>query len=226
MKINKIHEWELDYKEAVKLQRTLANKIQLRPVSKKPQTVAAIDCSFTRDKKHIISAVIVTALPGFEIIEQAHDISPLDFPYIPGLLSFREAPSCLKAVEKLQTVPEVFLIDGQGIAHPRKMGIAVHLGLFLDKPTVGCAKSRLIGEYEPPGPEKGSRAELRHKGQIIGSVVRTRDNVKPLYVSPGHLCTVENAVELTLATATKYRLPEPARIAHKTVTELKNGFKG
>jgi deoxyribonuclease V len=158
---------------------------------------------------------------SFEPVETATASAKLMFPYIPGLLSFREAPACLAAVRKLKSEPDLFLIDGQGIAHPRRLGLAAHLGLFLDKPTIGCAKSRLIGEFEPPGIEKGAHSPLRDHDQIIGAVVRTRHNVKPLFISVGHKCRLEDAIRLTLACATRYRLPEPTRLAHQAVSNFK-----
>jgi deoxyribonuclease V len=150
------------------------------------------------------------------------------FPYIPGLLSFREAPVCLAAVEKLQTQPDVFIIDGQGIAHPRRLGLATHLGLFLDKPTIGCAKSRLTGTFQEPPLEKGAysllKDEMRKKStepEVIGAVVRTRTNVKPVFVSVGHKCLLEDAIRVVLDCAVRYRLPEPTRLAHQAVSKIK-----
>ena len=146
---------------------------------------------------------------------------PLAFPYVPGLLSFREAPVCLAAAEKIQHNVDLWLIDGQGIAHPRRLGLASHLGLFLDTPTIGCAKSRLIGTYEEVDAKKGSFSWLYDKDETIGAVVRTRDNVKPLFISPGHLCNVEGRDPTNPRLHHKYRLPEPTRIAHQTVSKIK-----
>jgi len=142
-------------------------------------------------------------------------------PYVPGLLSFREAPACIEAAEKLEDEPDVFIIDGQGIAHPRRLGIAAHLGLFFDRPTIGCAKSRLTGEFEEPGADRGASTPLTDKGEVIGAVVRTRATVKPVFVSVGHKCTLEDAVRIVLDCAPKYRLPEPTRVAHQMVSRLK-----
>jgi deoxyribonuclease V len=157
----------------------------------------------------------------FEIIETSYTVQVVNFPYIPGLLSFREAPACLAAIEKLTTIPDCFIVDGQGIAHPRRLGIASHLGLFLDIPTIGCAKSRLIGDFAPPPSRKGSTSPLTDKGAIIGSVVRTRSNVKPVFVSIGNRCRLCDAVRIVLDCCAKYRLPEPSRLAHQMVTRLK-----
>jgi len=172
----------------------------------------------------------------FEVIETATASQKLSFPYIPGLLSFRESPVCLSAVEKLKKEPDAFMIDGQGVAHPRRFGLAAHLGLFFDKPTIGCAKSRLTGYFEDPPPEKGAYSFLRDKksyqtdasderrttsDEIIGAVVRTRSKVEPVFVSVGNKCLLEDAIEITLAWTTKYRLPEPTRLAHQLVSKLK-----
>jgi len=167
--------------------------------------------------------------PGihFEIIETATVVQKVNFPYIPGLLSFREAPACIAAVEKLKLSPDVFIIDGQGIAHPRRLGIASHLGLFFDKPTIGCAKSRLIGAFEEPPLQKGSYSLLKitnHEPlttnhEIIGAVVRTRTNVNPVFVSVGNKCTLDDAIRIVLACTTKYRIPEPTRLAHQLVSK-------
>jgi deoxyribonuclease V len=170
-------------------------------------------------------------LPDFELIETATASQKVTFPYIPGLLSFREAPACIAAVEKLKAEPDVFIIDGQGIAHPRRLGLAAHLGLFFDKPTIGCAKSRLTGYFEEPPLEKGAYSLLKDKDkprlcnrgrdEAIGAVVRTRTNVKPVFISVGNKCRLDDAIKITLDCTTKYRLPEPTRLAHQLVSKLR-----
>jgi len=228
----------------------LACKVRHIRLKSTPKTVAGIDCAFSKDGKRILAAVVVLKCgtgfsaggrmktrPGwpchdfgdFEIIETVSASRRVTFPYIPGLLSFREAPVCIAAVEKLQKQPDVFIIDGQGIAHPRRLGLAAHLGLFFNKPTIGCAKSRLIGQFEEPPPEKGAYtllthtkvAEQRTQNETVGAVLRTRTNVKPVFVSVGHKCLLKDAIRITLACATKYRLPEPTRLAHQLVGKLK-----
>jgi deoxyribonuclease V len=221
MKIRNLHSWQISYKEAIELQKKLAGRVRFIPLRKPPQLVAGLDCAFSKDGKRIIAAVVVLKLSDFEIIETQSAIRKVLFPYIPGLLSFREAPACLKAVEKLKTTPDLFIVDGQGVAHPRRLGIASHLGLFFDKPTIGCAKSRLLGSYEEPVLAKGSFSPMRDKQETIGAVVRTRTNVKPVFVSVGHECTLDDAVDAVLACADKYRLPEPTRLAHQLVSRLK-----
>lgn len=156
-----------------------------------------------------------------EILETVHAVNKLTFPYVPGLLSFREAPTCLDALANLSVEPDVIMVDGHGIAHPRRLGIASHIGLFVDIPTIGCAKKKLVGEYEIPGEQKGSFSTLTHKDEQIGVVLRTRDNVKPVFVSVGNNCSLEQAKEIVLSCAVKYRLPEPTRLADKLVGQIK-----
>jgi deoxyribonuclease V len=231
--MKKLHDWNLSYSQARELQVRLSGKVQFTPIKKVPKLVAGIDCALSnparfarrKDNQKIYAAVVVlsrrTSGPDFEVVETATATDKLTFPYIPGLLSFREAPVCIAAVEKLKTRPDVFMIDGQGIAHPRRLGLAAHLGLFFDKPTIGCAKSRLIGSFEQPPHEKGSHCLLMDGDEVIGAVVRTRTNVKPVFVSVGNKCLLEDVIEVTLACTTKYRLPEPTRLAHQFVGKLK-----
>ena len=226
--MEKLHSWNLSYSRAREVQADLACKVEFTPLKKSPKLLAGIDCAFSRDGERIFAAVIVLRLPQFELVEMVNAARKVTFPYIPGLLSFREAPVCIAAVEKLQNQPDLFIIDGQGIAHPRRLGLAAHLGLFLDQPTIGCAKSRLTGTYEEPPPEKGAYCLLKNEkgkqntqSEIIGAVVRTRTNVKPVFVSVGHRCLLEDAVRVVLDCAVKYRLPEPTRLAHQAVSRLK-----
>jgi len=207
--------------QAVALQKELAGRVKLTSLKHKPKIIAGLDCSFGRDKKSIIAAAVVLELPDLRVLETAHAVLDMTFPYVPGLLSFREAPACLEAMRKLQTAPDVVLVDGQGVAHPRRLGLASHLGLFLDIPTIGCAKSRLIGEFEDLPLQKGASVPLLDKGENIGFVVRSRTRVKPLFVSAGHKITHSKAVEVVLSCCARYRLPEPARLAHHKVTSLR-----
>ena len=224
MRFKNLHRWWLGYKEAAALQRRLSKKVSIVPFRKKPQLVAGLDCAFSKDGKRIIAAVIVLKLPDFETIEIQNAICKLTFPYIPGLLSFREAPCCLKALKKLKTKPDVFIIDGQGIAHPRRFGIACHLGLFLDKPTIGCAKSRLIGEFRKPAIQKGAYSFLKDRQETIGAVVRTRANVRPVFVSVGNNCILNDAMKIILACTSQYRIPEPTRLAHQLVSRIRTNM--
>jgi len=221
MRVKRLHKWKLSYSQAVDLQRKLACRVQRTKLKKRPKLVAGLDCAFSRDGRRIIACCVVTKLPDFELLEKTSAVRKAAFPYIPGLLSFREAPACIAAVEKLKIEPDIFIIDGQGIAHPRRLGLAAHLGLVFDRPTIGCAKSRLTGAFRQPRSKKGSRSLLRDGGEVIGAVVRSRDNVKPVFVSVGNKCRLQDAVELVLACAAKYRLPEPSRLAHQSVSELR-----
>jgi deoxyribonuclease V len=234
MEIKKLHNWNMSYSEAIALQKQLSDKVQLIKLENQPKTIAGIDCALSKNGQRIVAAAIVLKLQtaqkslwgpvesyNFEIIETTNATEKLTFPYIPGLLSFRESPVCIAAVEKLQTQPDAFIIDGQGIAHPRRFGLASHLGLFFDKPTIGCAKSRLTGTYEEPHAEKGSFSPLQDGDETIGAVVRTRTNVEPVFVSVGNKCMLENAIKITLACTTKYRIPEPTRLAHQFVSKIK-----
>ena len=219
--MKKLHKWNLSYSQAREVQTSLAGKVQFTPLRKNPKVVAGIDCAFSKDGQRIFAVAVVLRLPELELVETADAVREVTFPYIPGLLSFREAPVCIAAVEKLRSRPDLFIIDGQGVAHPRRLGLAAHLGLFFDKPTIGCAKSRLTGDYDEPPLEKGAWTLLTAQSEAIGAVVRTRANVKPVFVSVGNKCLLEDAIRLVLACAVKYRLPEPTRLAHQTVSKLK-----
>ncbi len=233
--MKKLHSWNLSYSQARDCQEALASRVKFIPLKQQPKLIAGIDCAFSKDGKKFIAAVIVLKLPDFVPIETTSALRKVTFPYIPGLLSFREAPVCIAAVEKLKTKPDLFIIDGQGIAHPRRLGLAAHLGLFFDKPTIGCAKSRLIGTYEEPPLQKGAYTLLKDKKRTpktqyasgntqydtIGAAVRTRTNVKPVFVSVGNKCLLKDAIKITLSYAVKYRLPEPTRLAHQFVSKLK-----
>jgi deoxyribonuclease V len=232
MEIKMLHRWNLSYSQAIELQKQLAGRVKHTKLKKRPKTIAGLDCAFSKDAKKIIAAVVVLELPKLETIETTSAVRKVTFPYIPGLLSFREAPVCIAAAEKLQNQPDLFIIDGQGIAHPRRLGLAAHLGLFFERPTIGCAKSRLTGRFEEPPIEKGGYSLLKDKkkannelktstDEVIGAVLRTRTNVKPVFVSVGNRCTLDDAVEIVLACAIKYRLPEPTRLAHQLVSKLR-----
>ncbi|TFG49574.1 MAG: deoxyribonuclease V [Candidatus Brocadiia bacterium] len=222
MLIQDLHDWNISYAQAAALQKILDAKVRFTPIKKSPKLIAGLDCAFTRDGRNIIAAVVVLTFPNLEPVEHSIAVQKTTFPYIPGFLSFREAPACLEAVKKLNNTPDVFLIDGQGIAHPRRLGLASHLGLFLNKTTIGCAKSRLTGTFEQPQNEKGSNSPLKDNSETIGAVLRTRKNVKPLFISVGHKCALTDAINITLKCTTKYRLPEPTRLAHHLVTKHKS----
>jgi deoxyribonuclease V len=216
-----LHSWRLDAAQARALQESLAARVDVATPLERWRTVAAADVAYNKQTDTLYAAVVVVQAESFELVERVGVIGKATFPYVPGLFSFREAPVVLEAFARLAARPDVVLCDGQGIAHPRRIGLASHLGLWLGLPTIGCAKSRLCGTYDEPGPERGDRSPLRDDGAVIGAVVRTRSRVKPLYVSPGHRCDLEGAVAVTLATTDKYRLPVPARLAHVYVNEIR-----
>jgi len=182
-------------------------------LKKKVSTVAGIDVGMREGKA--TAAVVVLAYPSLESIASTTATRPIEFPYVPGLLSFREAPAILDALKKLKTLPDVMIFDGQGRAHPRRLGIASHIGVWLDTPTVGCAKSRLCGQHDEPAKERSGHVPLIDKGEIIGAVVRTRSGVKPVYVSPGHRIDLPASIQIVLECCRGYRLPETTRRAHR-----------
>ncbi len=220
MRIRRLHSWDLDPARAIRLQEELRTRVRLVPPPSRPRIVAGADCAFTPDGKTVVAVVVALELPSLREAARAEGRAPVRFPYVPGLLSFREAPALLQAFRRLPLVPDVVLFDGQGLAHPRRMGLATHLGLWLELPTVGVAKSRLTGRAPDPGPLRGSYRTLRDAGEPLGRVLRTRDGVRPLYVSPGHLCDIPGAARLVLRTGRGFRLPEPTRLADREVGRL------
>ena len=223
MKPVREHPWDLSYKDAIALQTELRGKLVLRGGPRAPRLVAGIDVSFARSygPSACYAAVVVLRFPEAEVIEEAFAAGETRFPYIPGLLTFREGPIVLSALAKIESEPDALIFDGQGICHPRGFGLAAHLGYLLDRPSVGCAKSLLVGEHGPLGENAGDRAPLVVKGETLGLAVRTRDRVKPVYVSPGHRVWLDAAVAIVLATTRGYRLPEPTRLAHQAVTRFR-----
>lgn len=222
MEFPHLHDWEMSCREAVALQRELAGRVA--PEDRLPaelRWVAGVDVSYEKHGELFFAAVVVLALPDLETVEEASAVGRVTFPYVPGLLSFRELPVVLEAFRTLRAVPDAVLVDGQGIAHPRRLGLASHLGLWLGLPTVGCAKSRLCGEHREPGRRRGDGVPLLLEGERVGTVLTTRDGVKPLYVSPGHLTDVAAAERLTLACGGRYRMPEPTRLAHLLSNRLR-----
>jgi deoxyribonuclease V len=206
------HTWDLSPLEASALQSELAKQVVREMQSGDVATVAGIDVGIHVGVSR--AAVVVLDYPGLETVEYAVATRPVTFPYIPGVLSFREGPVILDALKKLSAAPDLLIFDGQGVAHPRRLGIASHIGLLVDLPSIGCAKSRLCGKYEEPGFERGSHVPLMDKGETIGSVVRTRSGVKPVFVSVGHRLDLRTSVDYVLACCRGYRLPETTRRAH------------
>jgi deoxyribonuclease V len=209
------HAWDLSVEEARALQPQLAGKVIVETTFDPGdiQTVAGLDVGLKQGMAR--AAVVVLALPGLEPVDYALAERPLSFPYVPGLLTFREGPSVLAALEKLHTWPDLMIFDGQGLAHPGRIGLAAHMGVLLDHPSIGCAKSRLTGDYTEPGKEAGARSPLRDGDEVIGAVVRTRTGVKPVFVSIGHRIDLPTAIDVVLRCTTRYRLPETTRYAHR-----------
>jgi len=220
MSLPDLHPWALSISDATALQKKLGHELVLNGTID-PRLVAGIDCSFSKHGAKIFAAVILTDIMQNRILEIAEAAGETQFPYIPGYLSFREGPIVLEAFAKLREKPDAVIFDGQGIAHPRGLGLAAHIGLWLQIPTVGCAKSRLCGEFTEPDRQKGSRTPLILNGRPVGTVLRTKDNIKPVFVSPGHLIGINEAAELVLKSCRGYRLPEPTRLAHLQVTKMR-----
>src|SRR5918911_4995591 len=189
-----LHDWTMTPKEAVELQRSLRERVRLQPLKKRIETIAGADISFNKFSPVVYAGLVVMRLPSLEVIEEVGVVSETEFPYVPGLLSFRESPSVLEAWAKLKTEPDAVMFDGQGIAHPRRVGIACHVGLIIKRPTLGCAKSVLVGKYEEPGEERGAWSPMVDKGETVGAALRTKTRVQPIYVSPGHLIDLAGAI--------------------------------
>lgn len=222
-----VHSWNVSPAQAREIQYQLCERVRIQPLSCQPKVVAGVDVSVEEERAR--AAVVLHSYPELVPLRAVMAEMPVSFPYVPGLLAFREGPVVLAALEQLEDAPDVLMFDAQGMAHPRRMGLAAHLGVLLDLPAVGCAKSRLCGTYVEPGEKKGSWTRLvesneRGHGscqdQVIGAVVRTRDRVRPVFVSVGHRMDLETAVALVLDCATRYRLPEPTRWAHRVAGGL------
>lgn len=220
MQIKSLHKWGLSPKDAIQLQKDLSAQL----ISNTPldigviKHVAGVDVSVKDNVSQ--AAVVILTFPELKVVETVRASQPTSYPYVPGLLTFREGPVLQEAFEKLQTVPDVFVFDGMGQIHPRRMGIAAHLGLWLDKPTIGCGKTHFIGEYADPDIERGSSSPLIYKGEQLGVVLRTRRNVKPVYISVGHKADLTSAIDLIMRVSPKYKLPEPIRQAHNAAGQF------
>jgi deoxyribonuclease V len=214
MKVQELHDWQVSIAQAREIQLSLAKRVSAENRVVNPRLIAGIDISAPDAQGVARGAVVVLRYPELDVIEVKEARSKIGFPYVPGLLSFREGPLILAACEELGNVPDLVLVDGQGIAHPRRFGLASHVGLLLDLPTVGCAKSILCGRHQSLGKEAGSQAELLDKGELIGAALRTKSGVKSIYVSVGHNIDLVSALEWVMKCCRGYRLPEPTRLAH------------
>ena len=218
-----LHRWDLSPRKAAAVQRELRSQLVLEDRLGRVRLVAGADIALDRREKLGFGGVVVFSFPDMRLVEFATAVRPLTFPYVPGLLAFREAPVLLAAFERLSSRPDVVVFDAHGYAHPRRMGLASHLGLVLDVPSIGCAKSVLVGRYEEPGEERGSWSPLVDGGETIGAAVRTRARVRPVFVSVGHRVSLSTAVGLILSCSSGYRVPVPTREADKLVGRLKRG---
>lgn len=223
MQVQKLHRWDVTPKEAIEIQRQLSS----RPIVEKLQNplhyVAGCDISFDKGSDVVYAGIVVLEVPALIAVTQATTITRVKFPYIPGLLSFRESPGLLEAWEKLTVQPDLVMIDGQGYAHPRRFGIASHFGVLVDLPTVGCAKTLLVGKFEEPDSKAGSSSPLIDREEIVGAALRTQDGVSPVFVSIGHRINLESAIDVVMRCTRDYRIPEPTRQAHLLVNALRRG---
>ena len=213
MRVVSPHRWDVSPSEAKEIQQGLRSRVSTEKTFSQVNTVAGVDLAIKDEVAR--AAIVVLSYPELTPLDYSLAELPVEFPYIPGLLAFREAPAVLAALEKLKTEPDLFIFDAQGLAHPRRLGLATHLGVIMDRPSIGCAKSRLCGSHHEPGPDRGSYTHLYDDDEIIGAVVRTQTGVSPLYVSIGHQVDLPTAIEYVLSCCTKYRLPETTRYAHR-----------
>ena len=213
-----LHRWSLTPRQAIRLQKRLAARVRIESLGRPIRIVAGADVAFGPDGQRCLAGVVVWDLKTGAVLEEKLAWREVRFPYVPGLLSFREAPAVLAAVRKLETTPELFIFDAHGLAHPRRLGLASHAGLLMDRPAVGCAKSRLCGQHRPPPSARGRFAPLIHQDETVGAVLRSRAGVKPVFVSAGHRVTLDDAIRVVMDCITRYRLPEPTRLAHILVT--------
>ena len=214
MKVETLHNWQVNVAQALDIQRRLAGQISRNNQVATLRFVAGVDISVNKARGMATAAAVVLNYPELRVVETKLAQGKLDFPYVPGLLSFRESPLILAACQRLKITPDLIMVDGQGIAHPRRMGLASHLGLFLDMPAIGCAKSLLCGSYEVPGEKPGSYTEIVDGGETIGAALRTKPGTKPVFVSIGHKIALQSAIHWVLGCCQGYRLPEPSRLAH------------
>lgn len=211
--------WPRDREKAKKIQAYLVKRLSIKPLEKAPSYIAGVDAAFLGDK--IISTACLYKFPELVPVEENYAVGEVGFPYIPGMLSFREGPAVIGCVEGLKTRPDLIIFDGQGIAHPLGLGIAACVGMILDIPSIGCAKSRLVGEYSEPKKKKGSWSPLEYKGNTVGAVLRTQTGVKPVFVSPGHRIDLTDSIDIIMRSLGKYRLPEPVRRADMLSKKIK-----
>jgi deoxyribonuclease V len=224
MKAQVLHPWQVTTHEAIAIQKRLRGQVATENTLGDIRLIAGADIATSKDSPKAYAGVVVLSYPALEVVEERGLEDDVTFPYIPGLLAFREGPLLIKVFEQLNSNPDVIVFDGQGLAHPRGMGIATHMGLVFDKPTIGCAKSLLFGRYQEPDQEKGAWAELRDpQGQIVGAVLRSKPKTTPIFVSIGHRLDLPTAIRILIECTCGVRIPEPTRLAHNFVTQLRHG---
>ena len=223
--MNPLHPWNVSPKEAIRIQEILKNQIILKNPSSKINAIGGGDVAYSKSENRLFGAIVVLSFPQMEILEAATCDGKVPFSYIPTLLSFREGPILIKTFQKLKTKPDLMMFDGQGIAHPRGIGLASHMGLVFDLPSIGCAKTPLLREFTSPGLPKGSYEWNRKEGKKVGAVLRTKDSVKPLFISPGHRIDLMTSIELVLESCRGFRFPEPLRKAHQASRMIKRKSK-
>ncbi len=215
------HSWRRDYKRAIGLQKDLSKRIMLCPLRKIIRYVAGADTSYDKDKPIVYGVLVVYRLPDLVLVERVWVARGIDFPYIPGLFAFREGPVLIEAAKRLTIEPDIMVFHGQGIAHPRRLGLASHLGLLFDRPSIGCAEHNLVGNYEKPGNMIGDYSELVYNSDVVGVALRTRRGVKPVFVSPGHKIDLQGAINVILQVTRGYRMPQVLREAHRYANEIR-----
>ena len=216
-----LHRWDVTAARAIEIQRTLAPQVVVARLRRRVRRVAGVDLAFLDGGQRCVAGAVLWDVDEGRVVEEQTAVLPVRFPYVPGLLSFREAPAVLAALRKLRGEPDVIMLDGQGLAHPRRFGLACHVGLLSDRPAIGCAKSRLVGTHRDPNSKRGSRTALVDGRERIGAVLRTRDRVNPIYVSVGHRIDLSGAIDLALACGDGYRIPAPTRLADRLVGRFK-----
>jgi len=217
------HEWEVSPKEAIEIQNKLKQNVRIEPLKQQVRYIAGADISFNRGENRVYAAIVVLRLADLQEVERSLIVGTIDFPYIPGLLSFREVPILWQAWQQLKQKPDVLVLDGHGIAHNRRFGVASHFGLLVDKPTIGCAKKMFVGTHKELSEEAGNIVGIYENNELLGAVLRSRNKVKPIYVSVGHRIILPDALRLMQQCITKYRLPEPTRQAHLIANQLRRG---
>ena len=221
MDILDLHPWNVTYKEAIEIQKRLRDRVILKGLGKKINYIAGLDVSYAKGADTVWAGAVVLAFPTLAKTEEKWSRKRVPFPYIPGLLSFREIPALIDVLRKLEIEPDLIFCDAQGIAHPRGLGLASHLGVLLNKPTLGCAKTKLVGEFNAVGERRGDYAYLTYQNKVMGAVVRTRTGVKPVFVSPGYGVLLTECIKFVLETCSVYRIPEPIRQAHILVNSVR-----